>query len=413
MIAAHLVDPAAELPCPAATISAEILHTLLAEVDAVVLQGPVTDWFLEVLRSDVPIAIDLYDPMHLEALQGSGADAEFPYVLNLVVDQLRRGDFFFCASERQRDYWLGMLSSLGRVTTRAYDEDPDLRSLIDVVPFGISAESPQRSGPGPRETVDGIGADDVLLVWNGGLWDWFDTATFLRALAQVRDELPMLRAYFMGVRRPGSSELAPAALKVMELSDELGLTGTTVFFNDWTPYDRRQDVYLDATAIVSLHHAHLESRFSFRTRLLDALWGRVPILCTSGDVVAGIVEELQLGLTVPPGDVDAVAQAFRELVADPALLERARGHLETAAPAYEWEHAVKPLARWLEKPLRRSDHVMIDGLRAVDAQQRRRDDLERYANELRLLVPLPVRQHVLGPVKRGLQNVARTVRPTR
>jgi glycosyltransferase involved in cell wall biosynthesis len=413
LIAAHRVDPEADLPCPAATISTEILRTLLAEVDAVVLQGPVTDWFLEVLQSDVPIAVDLYDPMHLETLQGSGAEAEFPYVLNLVIDQLRRGDFFFCASERQRDYWLGMLTALGRVTPEAYAEDPDVRGLIDVVPYGISASAPARVGPGPRETIAGIGPDDVLLVWNGGLWDWFDTATFLRAVAQVRGELPMLRAYFMGVRRPGSSELAPAARQVMALSDELGLTGTTVFFNDWTPYDRRQDVYLDATAIVSLHHAHLESRFSFRTRLLDALWGRVPILCTSGDVVAGIVEELQLGLTVPPGDVDAVAQAFRELVADPALLERARGHLESAAPAYAWEHAVEPLARWLEHPARRTDHVLVEGLRAVDAQQARREDLERYANELKLLVPLPVRQHVLGPAKRSLRALVRAARSAR
>jgi glycosyltransferase involved in cell wall biosynthesis len=297
------------------------------------------------------------------------------------------------------------------VTPEAYAEDADLRSLIDVVPYGISSEPPARVGEGPRHSVDGIGPDDVLLVWNGGLWDWFDTQTFLRALAEVRDELPMLRAYFMGVRRPGSSELAPAARQVMALSDELGLTGTTVFFNDWTPYDRRQDVYLDATAIVSLHHAHLESRFSFRTRLLDALWGRVPIVCTSGDVVAGIVEELQLGLTVPPGDVDAVAQAFRDLVADPALLERARARLDAAAPAYEWRHAVEPLARWLSQPARRSDHVIVSGLRAVDAGQARREDLERYGNELKLLVPTPVRQHVLGPVKRGLKSAVRTFRP--
>jgi glycosyltransferase involved in cell wall biosynthesis len=413
VIAAHRVDPAAQLPCPAVPASQDILNTLLADVDAIVLQGPVTDWFPQVLRSDVPIAIDLYDPMHLEVLQGAGADAELPYVLNLVIEQLRRGDFFFCASERQRDYWLGMLSALGRVTTHAYAEDPDLRGLIDVVPYGISAEPPVRVGPGPRETVEGIGPDDFLLVWNGGLWDWFDTATFLHALARVRDELPMLRAYFMGVRRPGSTELAPAALKVMALADELGLTGTTVFFNDWTQYDRRQDVYLDATAIVSLHHAHLESRFSFRTRLLDALWGRVPMICTTGDVVAGIVEELQLGLTVPPGDVDAVAQAFRDLVADSALRERARGHLEAAASAFEWEHAVKPLARWLERPARRTDHVIIDGLRAIDARQGRREDLERYANELKLLVPTPVRQHFLGPMKRGLISVVRTARPGR
>jgi glycosyltransferase involved in cell wall biosynthesis len=413
VIAAHRVDPDALLPCPAATVSTELLRSLLAQVDAVVRQGPVTHWFPELLRSDVPMAVDLYDPMHLEVLQGAAAGDELPFVLNLVVDQLRRGDFFFCASERQRDYWLGMLSSLGRVTIEAYGEDPDLRSLIDVVPYGISAEAPVRVGPGPRGTIAGIGPDDFLLVWNGGLWDWFDTATFLRALAQVRDELPMLRAYFMGVRRPGSTKLAPAARQVMALADELRLTGTTVFFNEWTPFERRQDVYLDATAIVSLHHAHLESRFSFRTRLLDALWGRVPIVCTHGDVVAGIVEELQLGLTVPPGDVDAVAQAFRDLASDPALLERARVHLDAAAPAYEWEHAVKPLARWLSHPTRRSDHVVIEGLRAADPQQARRDDLERYANELKLLVPTPVRQHVLGPVKRGVQSMVRAARSRR
>jgi len=137
----------------------------------------------------------------------------------------------------------------------------------------------------------------------------------------------------------------------------------------------------------------------------------VPILCTSGDVVAGIVEELQLGITVPPGDVDAVAQAFRDIVADPALLERARARLESAAPAYEWQHAVKPLARWLAQPQRRSDHVFVAGLRAVDVQQARRDDFERYANELKMLVPTPVRQHVLGPLKRGLKNAARAARP--
>ena len=361
IIAAHRVDPRVELPCPAVALSTDLLKGLLDDADAVVLQGPVTDWFPQVLRSGVPLAIDLYDPMHLEALQRAGAVAEMPHVLNLVVDQLRRGDFFFCASERQRDYWLGMLSSLGRVTADAYAEDPDLRGLIDVVPFGIPSEPPTRVASGPRETVDGIGVDDVLLVWNGGLWDWFDPETFLRALAAVREELPMLRAYFMGVRRPGSTELAPAARRVMALSDELGLTGSTVFFNDWTPYDTRQDVYLDASAIVSLHHAHLESRFSFRTRLLDALWGRVPIICTRGDVVAGIVEELQLGVTVPPGDVDAVVQALRDFATDPALLDRTRAQLEIAAPAYEWAHAVAPLARWLAAPGRRTDPAVLVG----------------------------------------------------
>ena len=49
---------------------------------------------------------------------------------------LASGDAFVCASERQRDLWLGALLALGRIDPDAYAADPSLRSLIDVVPFG-------------------------------------------------------------------------------------------------------------------------------------------------------------------------------------------------------------------------------------------------------------------------------------
>jgi hypothetical protein len=44
---------------------------------------------------------------------------------------------FICASERQRDYWLGMLGGRDRLTQAQYTLDPTLRLLIDVVPFGL------------------------------------------------------------------------------------------------------------------------------------------------------------------------------------------------------------------------------------------------------------------------------------
>ncbi|MFM9022136.1 MAG: hypothetical protein ACKOK7_00035, partial [Solirubrobacterales bacterium] len=51
-----------------------------------------------------------------------------------------------CASEAQRDLWLGMMAALDRVPLEAYDRDPSLRSFIDVVPFGVPAEPPVAPG---------------------------------------------------------------------------------------------------------------------------------------------------------------------------------------------------------------------------------------------------------------------------
>src|SRR4030042_1107130 len=64
--------------------------------------------------------------------------------INILKLQLTIGDFFICASEKQRDYWIGMLSAVGRLNPYNYDSDSTLRKLIDVVPFGTPSEPPAR-----------------------------------------------------------------------------------------------------------------------------------------------------------------------------------------------------------------------------------------------------------------------------
>jgi hypothetical protein len=40
---------------------------------------------------------------------------------------------------------------------------------------------------------------------------------------------------------------------------------------------------------VSTHRDHLETRLSFRTRMLDYIWAGLPIVCTDGDHFASLV----------------------------------------------------------------------------------------------------------------------------
>ena len=55
----------------------------------------------------------------------------------VISEQLLRGDFFICASDKQRDFWLGQLAALGRLNPATYDEEENLDELIRVVPFGL------------------------------------------------------------------------------------------------------------------------------------------------------------------------------------------------------------------------------------------------------------------------------------
>ena len=66
--------------------------------------------------SDKILVVDLYDPFHLEQLELAREAAEHDVRVEVVAstvavlnEQIARGDFFLCASEKQRDFWLGQL----------------------------------------------------------------------------------------------------------------------------------------------------------------------------------------------------------------------------------------------------------------------------------------------------------------
>src|SRR5262249_28644569 len=77
----------------------------------------------------------------------------------------------------------------------------------------------------------------------------------------------------------------------------------------WVPYEERVNWLLDADCAVSAHLDHVETRFAFRTRLLDCFWAGLPVVCTEGDDLAERVARDDLGGTVAAGDVDGMAAA--------------------------------------------------------------------------------------------------------
>ncbi|MBW0009483.1 MAG: glycosyltransferase, partial [Pseudonocardiales bacterium] len=287
----------------------------------VVLQGHVLEQIPSLKTSQHIVIVDIYDPMHLEQLEqardlGDEARAEVVEAVTAVLTtQLRRGDFFLCASERQRHFWLGHLAAIGRLSPAVYDADPTTRSLLAVAPFGLSGKPPQRTGPGLRETL-GLRLRDKVVLWAGGVYSWFDPLTLLHAVHAVRAEHPELRLVFLGMRHPNPDvpEMGMAG-QARRLAESLGLTGEQVFFNEtWVPYTDRQNWLLDADAGVTTHFEHVETTFAFRTRVLDYLWAGLPIVTTSGDAFAELVGTEELGVVVPAGDPAALAAALARVL---------------------------------------------------------------------------------------------------
>ena len=331
--------------------------------DVIVLQG----WILyhaPFLRATEKImVVDIYDPLHLEQLE-QGRDEEETVrrenVRNATAalnEQLARGDFFVCASEKQRDFWLGQLSALGRINPITYDDDERLASLLAVVPFGLPDEPPVRTRPALKGVVEGIGPDDEVILWGGGIYNWFDPLTLVEAVNRLKDRRPQVRLFFMGMRHPSVSKMR-MAVATQDRADELGLTGVHVFFNDdWVEYDDRHNFLLDADVGVSTHLDHLETEFAFRTRILDYIWALIPIVATRGDVFAQLIERRQIGIAVPPDDTQALEEALFRTLDDKAFVEECRQNLVAVREDFAWSVALRPLVEFCRNPRRAPDLV--------------------------------------------------------
>jgi GT2 family glycosyltransferase len=351
------------------------LAELEAWCDVLIFQGNLMRQHHVLRETPKTVVTDIYDPFHLEVLeQARGLDpAERLLAVQSSTDvlneQLRRGDFFLCASEKQRDFWLGQLSAVGRINPATYDHNENLEELLAVAPFGVSEQEPRHSRRVLRGVVPGIGDDDKIVLWGGGIYNWFDPLTLLRAIDKLRRRLPQVRLYFLGLKHPNPQvgEMKMASDAVV-LARELGLVGTHVFFNeDWVDYDDRQNYLLESDIGVSTHLDHVETEFSFRTRLLDYLWASLPIVATAGDSLAAVVEAGNIGLTVPAGDVDALEAALFRLLDDDSLRASCRAAIERIVPEYRWSKTLEPLLEFCRRPRRAPDLVDPETAAMVEA----------------------------------------------
>jgi GT2 family glycosyltransferase/glycosyltransferase involved in cell wall biosynthesis len=344
------------------------LKLLVDWADIVIFQGLLISENPWIADTEKILIADVYDPFHLEILEQRKEQGIINRLkgsrdtTDALNRQLRRADFFICASEKQRSLWLGQLAAEGRVNPYTYDSSNDLRRLIDVVPFGINPNIPENTEDFIRKNFPQIKKDDFVLLWAGGVYDWFDPQTIVKAIAKLNNE--KIKLVFMGLTHPNKNIPEMNAVKELrKLSNELNLTNKNVFFLDsWINYDERSKFLLNANVGVSAHFDHVETQFSFRTRILDYFWTGLPVITTKGDTLADLIEENKAGLTVAVEDVDGWAKAINEIFENSKKYDEFEQNSNNLASNYYWKEVLKPLYKFIQTATPAPDRLLMPDL---------------------------------------------------
>ena len=335
------------------------LREIIKENDIILCGGMTFARYQSIKDSGKYLIIDIYDPYNLATLAEYENEPikkqleTFKSVHNIFNEQFYYGDFFICASERQRDFWLGMLAALNRVNPYSYKQDPTLRKMIDVVPFGLPGSRPVHTKNVLKGVIKGINREDKVIIWGGGIYNWFDPMTLVKAMDLVKDKRDDIKLFFMGVRHPNPEVRGlDAAGKTIELAKKLGLYEKNIFFNQgWVDYGERQNYLLESDIGIITHPMHIETRFSFRTRILDYLWTGLPVISTRGDSLSDLVEKNGLGLTVEEGDEKDLAHAIIRMAGDREFHSACVKNINIISSDFSWDKVCQPIISFCRDPV--------------------------------------------------------------
>jgi glycosyltransferase involved in cell wall biosynthesis len=339
------VREAAEVAGDVPAVTAPPHGDLAAAADgatAAVVSGHAANlWFHQV--SEIPVAVDLYDPFPVENLHYAPTLGEETARHDLATLRLAlaRGDFFLCASPEQRLFYAGALLHAGRIGAANFPEDPTLAGLLALVPYGVP-ESPARGDRAAGRRAAGLSAGGPLVLY-GGIYDWSDPSLLLQAWPQIVAARPDAQLLFLDSPNPETTpQQAHAAARGRARA--LDPEGRSIRFSPWLPYGARADLYTATDVIVSISSEGLETDLAYRTRLLDAAWGGVPSVSIAGGPLARELAGVGGGWQAERS-ANALAGAVLAALA-PDRREAASRAARDFAATRTWPTVARPLLSW-------------------------------------------------------------------
>ncbi len=364
-------------------------HSLAQEpmlwADAIYTSQPTPIFLRMAQEAGKPVAVDLLALLYFEELEQmplgninavEGA-AYFSGMISKVRSQLSLGDFFLCSNEREKDYYLGILTMLGKLRPDEYGKDLLFNSVIDIAPFGIPRREPKRGANRMRGVMPGIGKNDFIIIWGGSMWNWYDCLTPVKAMAKILKKCPRAKLVFVGTKHPATSKPTEAYMEVHKYVTREKLLGKNVFFHsEWVPYDQHEYFLTEADAGVATFLDHIENRFSFRIRIADYMWGNLPTLTNPGNTLSGLIEEKNLGYVFPFGDHAALAERICLMASNTAETKKMKARIAAEKKQFHWDKVLQPLVQFCRNP-KKKKAIFSDAPAPISFYELNREKLKR------------------------------------
>jgi len=318
--------------------AAESLHsfvTVSQSHDVAVVQGHVANDFFRHAHP-IPTVVDLYDPFVIENLHyhAERGHEVFQHDHATLMDSLAHGDYFLCASEAQRLFYLGLLLAAGRLNPILFEEDPGLESLIGIAPFGVHPPRPAK----PRSSPD------ILF---GGIYDWYDPIAAIDAVTLVRQSIPTATLTFTMHPNP---DITPQGKLAEAIAYARAKGASFVRFEPWAPYEQRAEFFERFALALLTFPRSIETDLSMRTRVYDYLWCGLPIVTSSAPGTDELLGRYDAGAVVtkesPQAFADEIVAILRDRERYSAMTDGARRFVLE----HQWDRTLGPLRAFCRAP---------------------------------------------------------------
>jgi glycosyltransferase involved in cell wall biosynthesis len=301
--------------------------------------------FLGKSNRHIPTILDFVGPGLLEAFVAQGHVPA--HLLRLQLDSFWYGDLFVTTTDRERHYLLGLLAASGRLSAGEFRRDDPL--------IYVARMTPPQEPPSLRPERS---AGRLTLLLAGAFLPWYDHAMLPSALEQIGPRArESLRVLVLGgnPRMPETEQTVRRTLA--------GDAGKNVVeFLGIVPFAKREGAYLQADVGLSLAPVTVEDELSSRTRIVDYLWARLPVIASGRDEYSAMILEAGAGFRYEPNAV-GLAGVIQDLLDDPASVARARVQIESLlAGPFHPSTAAAPILQFLEKP-QLTDRKAVGGTR--------------------------------------------------
>lgn len=322
--------------------------SLINSFDSVLISycmGDPSVFVVDNLNDDVQLILDAYVPIYVEVSARESDNMPREYK-NYFEDfkrhnhVLKRGDYFLCANETQKYFYTGALSSLGIINPYTY-KNPRLI----VVPFGIHNINPvAQKNPYTELGIDT--KNDKVVLWFGGLYPWFRVDELLNAIKTLAGRDPSYKFVFVGGKNPfnANPDLLRQYNHTVKFAKDNSLINEQMFFVEWVDFNDRVNWYKYVDFVISINQPGEENIYSWRTRVMDYVWGELVTLTNGGDPLSETLLANDAAMKLDNLSEKEIVHAVEGIYAHPDQLKKTRKALSDLKARFFWNTVTANLA---------------------------------------------------------------------